>query len=181
MQILTLTCPWNITSYLLHFYIKSVLSNWQKYWWVYTDKAESHDNWTLVSYFNGSFFSWQGHIMIWCYSLTNTLYIGHDCVQFLMFITFIWFEIHFTQMWDNQAKWVWTRAHHIFSFLLDVILHSKSYVLQKTPLKLDILFKSYDLWVVKTIENKQIYFFCLALSPNQYLKIPTHFAWSYYK
>ncbi len=33
--------------------------------------------------------------------------------------------------------------------------------------------------VVKTIENKSIYFLCLALSPNQYLRIPTHFAWSY--
>ncbi len=34
--------------------------------------------------------------------------------------------------------------------------------------------------VVKTIENKRIYFLCSALSPNQYLRIPTHFAWSYH-
>ena len=34
--------------------------------------------------------------------------------------------------------------------------------------------------VVKTIGNKRIYFLCLALSPNQYLRIPTHFAWSYH-
>ena len=33
--------------------------------------------------------------------------------------------------------------------------------------------------VVKTIE-KRIYFLCLALSPNQYLWIPTHFAWSHH-
>ena len=49
-------------------------------------------------------------------------------------------------MWDDQAKWIWPRSHHIFSFLLvGVILHSKSYLLQKTPLKLDMSFQSYDL------------------------------------
>ena len=34
--------------------------------------------------------------------------------------------------------------------------------------------------VVKTIENKRIYFLCLPLSPNQYLRILTHSAWSYH-
>ncbi len=34
--------------------------------------------------------------------------------------------------------------------------------------------------VVKTIENKRIYFLCLALSQNQYLRVPTHFTWSYH-
>ncbi len=34
--------------------------------------------------------------------------------------------------------------------------------------------------VVKIIENKRIYFLCLALYPNQYLWIPSHFAWLYY-
>ena len=33
---------------------------------------------------------------------------------------------------------------NIFSFLLDVILLSKSYILQKTTLKLDMSFQSYD-------------------------------------
>ena len=52
-------------------------------------------------------------------------------------------------MWGNQAKWVWTWAHHILNFLLDVILHSKLcskiFVLLKTPLKLDMSVQSYDL------------------------------------
>ncbi len=67
-------------------------------------------------------------------------------------------------------------------FLLDVILHSKGYSLQKkNPWKSDTSFQSFDYWkVVKTIENKQTYFPCLALSPNQYLWIPTHSAWSYH-
>ncbi len=54
----------------------------------------------------------------------------------------LWSNYH---MWDDQAKWVWTQAHHIFSFLFGVIFHSKSYVLQKTPLKLDMSLQSYDL------------------------------------
>ncbi len=36
-------------------------------------------------------------------------------------------------------------AHHIFSFLLGVIFYSKSYILQKTPFKLDMSFQSYDM------------------------------------
>ncbi len=48
-------------------------------------------------------------------------------------------------LWDNQAKWVWPREHHNFSFLLSVILLSKSYILQKIPLKLYKSFQSYDL------------------------------------
>ncbi len=48
-------------------------------------------------------------------------------------------------LWGNQAKWVWTRAH-------------------KTPLKLDHC-KVMTYWkVVKIIQNKRIYFICLALS-----------------
>ena len=35
--------------------------------------------------------------------------------------------------------------NNILSFLLDVILLSNSYILQKTPLKLDMSFQSYDL------------------------------------
>ncbi len=58
-----------------------------------------------------------------------------------------------------------TRAHH-FSFLLDGILHSKSYILQKTPWKLDMSLQSYYQKVVKTIENKWTYFLCLALQIN---------------
>ena len=46
---------------------------------------------------------------------------------------------------DNQAKWVLTQKHHIFSFQLAVIFLSKSYIMQKTPLKLDMSFQSYDL------------------------------------
>ena len=34
--------------------------------------------------------------------------------------------------------------------------------------------------IVKAIENKRIYFLCLALSPNQHLRVPTHFAWSHH-
>ena len=34
--------------------------------------------------------------------------------------------------------------------------------------------------IVKTIENKRIHFLCLAASPNQYLWVPTHFAWSHH-
>ncbi len=34
--------------------------------------------------------------------------------------------------------------------------------------------------VVKTVENKRTYFLCLSLSPNQYLRVPTHFAWSHH-
>ncbi len=56
-------------------------------------------------------------------------------------------------MWGNQAKWVWTLTYHIFSFLLSVIFHSKSYVLQKTPLKLDMSFWSYD--VLKDCQNSR--------------------------
>ncbi len=48
-------------------------------------------------------------------------------------------------MWSNQTKWVWTQAYHIFVFLLDVILHSKSFVLLKSQLKLGISLQSYDL------------------------------------
>ena len=40
-----------------------------------------------------------------------------------------------------------------FSFLLGVMLHSKSYVLQKTPLKLDLSFQSYDL--LKCCQNNR--------------------------
>ncbi len=58
-----------------------------------------------------------------------------------------------TNMWENQAKWVWTRAHHIFSFLLYVIFHSKGYVLQKTPLKFDMSFQSYD--ILKGYQNNR--------------------------
>ncbi len=47
-------------------------------------------------------------------------------------------------MWGNQAKWVWTCRYHIFSFLVGLILHLKSYILLKTPLKSDIPFQSYD-------------------------------------
>ena len=48
---------------------------------------------------------------------------------------------------------VWTRVHHIFSLLLGVMLHSKSYILQKTQLKLDKSLQSYDLW--KGCQNKR--------------------------
>ncbi len=34
--------------------------------------------------------------------------------------------------------------------------------------------------IVKRRENKRNYFLCLAKSPNQYLWIPTHSAWSYH-
>ena len=84
-------------------------------------------------------------------------------------------------MWCCQANWVWTRAHHIFSYLiLDVILHSKSQILLTTPLKSDIPFQSYDLLKGQNNRNKSTYFLCLPLSPNQYLRILTHFAWSYH-
>ena len=48
-------------------------------------------------------------------------------------------------MRGDQAKWVWTWAHNIFSCLLDVILHLMSYILQKTPFKWDVSFQSHDL------------------------------------
>ncbi len=72
-------------------------------------------------------------------------------------------------MWDNQAKWDWTQAHHIFSFLLDAILHSESYNLLQTSLKRICHSKVMTYWkVVKTIENIGTYFLkCLTLSPNQ--------------
>ncbi len=53
------------------------------------------------------------------------------------------------QLWGHQAKWVWTWTYHIFSFLLVVILHSKSYILQKTPLKLD------KLWPIERLSNNR--------------------------
>ncbi len=49
------------------------------------------------------------------------------------------------KMWGDQAKCVWTRRNHIFSFLCDVVFHSKSFILLKTPLKSEIPFQSYDL------------------------------------
>ena len=48
-------------------------------------------------------------------------------------------------MWGNRAKWVWTRTHNIFRFLLHIMLHSKSYILQKTPSKLHKSLQSYGL------------------------------------
>ncbi len=85
-------------------------------------------------------------------------------------------------MWNDQAKWVWTQTYHIFSFLLGVILHSKSYVLQKTSLKLDMPFYIYDL--LKDCQNnrKQKDLFPLfgSISKSQYLRVPTHFAWSHH-
>ncbi len=61
------------------------------------------------------------------------------------------------------------------------ILHSTKRALSfaENLIKIGHVIASYDLKVVKTIENKRIYFLCLALSPNQYLRIPTHFAWSH--
>ena len=64
---------------------------------------------------------------------------------------------------------------NIFSFLLYVILHSKSYILLKTSLKLDMSIQSYDLLKgcqnSTRKENKRTYFLCLALSPNQYFRL----------
>ncbi len=46
----------------------------------------------------------------------------------------------------GQVKFKDTKCNgSIFSFLLGVILHSKSYILQKTPLKLDMSLQNYDL------------------------------------
>ncbi len=83
-------------------------------------------------------------------------------------------------MWGDQAKWVWTGVHHIF--LLDVVLHSKRFILLKSPLKLDIsLHIVMTYWkVVKTIENKSSYFLWPDLSTYKFLRIPTHFAWLYH-
>ncbi len=56
-------------------------------------------------------------------------------------------------IWGDQAKWALTRAHHIFSFLLGVILHLKSYVLQKTQLKLDMSFAK--LWPIERLSKQK--------------------------
>ncbi len=54
-------------------------------------------------------------------------------------------------MWADQVKCV---EHIIFLvFYFGVIFHSKTYVLQQTPLKLDMSFQSYDL--LKDCQNNR--------------------------
>ena len=81
----------------------------------------------------------------------------------------------------RSSKWVWTRTYHIFSFLLGVIFHSKSYVLQKTPSKLDMSFWSYDLLKDRQNNRKEKDLFPLFGSISKsYLRVLTHFAWSHH-
>ena len=56
-------------------------------------------------------------------------------------------------MWCDQAKSVWSRSYSIFSFLLDCNKHLQSYILQKTPLKLNNQFKRYQ--QLKSFQNKR--------------------------
>jgi len=75
-----------------------------------------------------------------------------------LFETFLcWIILNSTElalpMWGDQAKWVWTCKNHIFSLLLDVMLHSKSYILKKTTLKSDTSLQSYKL--LKRCQNKR--------------------------
>ena len=46
-------------------------------------------------------------------------------------------------MWCDQAKSVWSRLDANFFNLPDCVHYFKSYILQKTPLKLDIWFQRY--------------------------------------
>ncbi len=66
-----------------------------------------------------------------------------------------------------------------FSYLLDVILHSKSYILPKTPLKSDTSFQSY--YLLKGCQNnrKQNDLFALFGSFSKSIFM-THSAWSYH-
>ena len=47
-------------------------------------------------------------------------------------------------MWCDQDKWVWSLSYDILSFLIDVIPHLESYILQETPLKSDKPLQSYE-------------------------------------
>ena len=59
----------------------------------------------------------------------------------------------FANMWCDQAKSVWSRSYSIISFLLDCNKHLQSYILQKTPLKLNNQFKRYQ--QLKSFQNKR--------------------------
>ena len=56
-------------------------------------------------------------------------------------------------MWCDHAKSVWSRSYSIFSFLLNCKKHLQSYILQKTPLKLNNQFKRYQ--QLKSFQNKK--------------------------
>ena len=56
-------------------------------------------------------------------------------------------------MWCDQAKSVWSQSYSSLSFLLDCNKHLQSYILQKTPLKLNDQFKSYQ--QLKSFQNKR--------------------------
>ena len=53
-------------------------------------------------------------------------------------------NLEFGHMWCDQAKSVWSRSYSDFSFLLNRNKHLQSYILQKTPLKLNNQFKRYQ-------------------------------------
>ena len=69
-----------------------------------------------------------------------------------------WYGNH--QVWCDQAKWVWSHAYNIFSFLIIVVLEIFNTTLsRKLNGKLvDYLERSKQLKVLKTMENKDIFF-----------------------
>ena len=89
-------------------------------------------------------------------------------------------QVHSQFMWGGQAKWIWTCTHHIFCFLLYVMLHSKSYILQKSPSKLDKSLQSYGLLNGFENNRKQRDLFPLFSFISKSILVPTHFAWSYH-
>ena len=63
------------------------------------------------------------------------------------------FIYKYLYMWCDQAKSVWSRSNPVFISLTNCMHHFYSYILQKTPLKLDNWFQRYE--QLKFAKNKR--------------------------
>ena len=90
------------------------------------------------------------------------------CLSMIFIIFYMWCEF-------------WSRSNSVFIFPTNCMHQFHSYILQKTPLKLVNCSKDMSSWrMPKAIGNKRYFLLCLALSYNQYFRLPTDFAWSHH-
>ena len=81
-------------------------------------------------------------------------------------------------MWCDQAKWVWSRKFLFSVFCHFLLGYYLSFNLMKTPWRLGNWFLRNSIFGdCKNNKKQRNYLLCLAISLNEYLRVPTHFAW----